>query len=71
MIVYYCYLLCFKALALYLTLTDTQEIMGSLLTVSELTAQTEVGMGEGDLFSSSPNTAAVFAAEDCSSISMS
>lgn len=45
--------------------------MGSLLTVSELAAQTEVGMGEGDLFSSSPNTAAVFAAEDCGSIPMS
>lgn len=71
MIVYYCYFLCFKALALCLALTETQEIMDSLLTVSELTAQTEIGVEEGDLFSSSHNTAAVFAAEHWSSIPMS
>lgn len=71
MMVYYCYFLCFKALALCLALTETQDIMGSLLTVSELTAPTAAGVGEGDLFSSSHNTAAVFAGEHCSSLLMS
>lgn len=39
MIIYYCYFLHFKVLALCLALNETQEIVHSLLTVSELTAQ--------------------------------